>query len=400
MDDPDLADITIRSIAVGGDGLGPDADGRVVFVPGALAGERVRVRIRTTKKRHAHATLVEVLDASPDRVVPDCRFAREGCGGCGWAHMHLGAQRRAKVTMVAEAIDRLGGVTVPVDPGPSLDPRGFRTTVRMPVVAGRAGFHAHRSEEVVPVDECLVAHPLIDDLLAGGRSFPGVDELVIRVGARTGERMVLASPRADELVLPGDVLVVGADELASARRAWIHERVAGVDFRISARSFFQARPDGAEALVDAVRAALGGVRPEGPIVDLYAGVGLFAATVGDGGPVVAVESSRSAVADARANLAHRAGREVKVVGVPVERWRPSPASAVVADPPRAGLGRVGVSKVEATGATRLALVSCDAGSLGRDVGLLVADGWHPEWARLVDLFPDSPHVEVVTSFTR
>ncbi len=400
MDDPELADITIRSIAVGGDGVGPDADGRIVFVAGALTGERVTGRIHSSQKRHAHADLVEVLHASPDRVVPDCRFARAGCGGCGWAHVELTAQRRAKVAMVVEAVERLGGVTIRVDSGPDLPRRGFRTTVRMPVVSGRAGFHEHRSDAVVPVDECLVAHPLIDDLLAGPRAFPGVDELVIRVGARTGDRMVVADPGAGELDLPSDVLVVGADELAKDRRAWIHERVAGVDFRISARSFFQARPDGAEALVDAVRDAVGGERPDGPLVDLYAGVGLFSATVGAGGPVVAVESSRSAVADARSNLANRSATDAKVVGVPVERWRPSPAVAVVADPPRAGLGRGGVAKVGATGATRLALVSCDAGSLGRDVGLLAADGWVPEWSRLVDMFPDTPHVEVVTSFTR
>jgi 23S rRNA (uracil1939-C5)-methyltransferase len=391
-------EVHTHGFAVGGDAVGRDPDGRVVFVHGALPGERVVVEIRSAKKRFAHADAVEVIDASPDRIEPVCRFARAGCGGCGWAHVAHDAQRRAKVEMVTEAIERLGGISVPVEPGPSLAASGFRTTVRMHV-DGSVGFLAHHSDTVVTVDACRVAHPLVDDLIGGGLAWGTADTVTIRVGERTGERMVLADPTAEGVEVPDDVLVVGADELRAGRRAWIHEEVAAVRFRISALSFFQARPDGAEALVEAVDQALAGAPPDGGLVDLYAGVGLFAATVGSDRPVVAVESARSSVADARENLATFGGR-AKVVGVAVDRWRPSPADAVVADPPRAGLGRGGVAKVSATGANHLALVSCDAGSLGRDVGLLVAEGWRPEWSRLVDMFPDTPHVEVVTRFTR
>lgn len=391
-------DVTPHGVAVGGDAVARDLDGRVVFVAGALPGESVRVRVRAAKTRFVHAEVVEVLEAAPDRVDPACPHVAEGCGGCGWAHVDPATQRRLKAEMVAEALARIGHLDeVPVvEPGPTLAPSGFRTTVRAAVTGGRTGYHKAASSDRLAVDSCRVAHPLAEELLVDGR-FGDADEVVIRVGARTGERMVRVDPRADDVHVPDDVVVVGADELAGGRRAWIHEEVAGVQLRTSADSFFQSRPDGADALVAAVADAIAGLDRSSTLADLYCGVGLFAATVGRDWRTVAVERSRSAVADARVNLA---GTGAKVIGAGVERWRPSPAGAVVADPPRSGLGRQGVAKVAATGAERLVLVSCDAGSLGRDAGLLVGQGWTLERVRLVDLFVDTPHIEVVSTFTR
>jgi 23S rRNA (uracil1939-C5)-methyltransferase len=197
------------------------------------------------------------------------------------------------------------------------------------------------------------------------------------------------------------VLLVGADELAAGHRTWIHEDVSGRRWRISAESFFQGRPDGAEALVEAVLAALGdAVRPGAIVADLYSGVGLFAGVLGDrtGGRVVAVESNRSAVADARINLADLDG--ARIVRSDVRRWGPSAADVVVADPARQGLGAEVVPRIADTGASALALVSCDPGALGRDAGLLAAAGWELTSVRLVDLFPHTAHVEVVTGWIR
>ncbi|MFP3907579.1 MAG: class I SAM-dependent RNA methyltransferase [Acidimicrobiales bacterium] len=390
-------ELSTDAVAVGGDAVGRDTDGRVVFVSGALAGERARVRLRTVKKRFAHADLVEVLDPAPGRIEPRCPHVDRGCGGCGWAHLDPSAQRLAKVDMVAESLARLGGLDQPsVRPGPVLAGTAFRTTIRAAVIDERGGYRMASSDQRLAVDSCRVAHPLVEEMLIDGR-FDGADEAVLRAGARTGERLARVSPTANDVTVPDDVLVVGADELAAGRRAWIHEEVSGIRFRISADSFFQIRPDGAEALVDAVAAAVEGAPPGAPMVDLYCGVGLFAATVGADRPVVAVEASRAAVADARHNLN---GQEAKVIRAGVERWRPSPAEIVVADPPRTGLGRDGAAKVDATGAHHLALVSCDAAALGRDAALLVGQGWTLEWAQLVDLFVDTPHVEVVACFTR
>jgi len=386
-----------HAVAVGGDAVARAADGRVVFVTGALPGELVVARVTEERDRFLRADAIDVRRASPDRVVPSCPHVADGCGGCGFAHVAPAAQVAAKVVMVTDALERIGRLSGPVVvAGPSLDPLGARTTVRAGVVAGRGGLRRARSHDHLAVTSCEVSHPALAEMLVDGR-FGTAREVTLRVGARTGERLALIDPTAVDVALPADVLVVGADELRAGRRAWIHEEVAGHTWRISADAFFQTRPDGAEALVDLVGDALADVAPDAPVADLYAGVGLFAGTVGRGHPVVAVERSRASVADARVNLA---GGDVRIVRAAVERWRPSPARAVVADPARSGLGRHGVAAVNGTGATHLALVSCDAGSLGRDAALLGAAGWVLERATVVDLFPQTPHVEVVSRFVR
>ena len=177
----------------------------------------------------------------------------------------------------------------------------------------------------------------------------------------------------------------------------MHEVVAGVQFRVSARSFFQSRQDGAEALVGAVARAIGDAADGGVLVDAYAGVGLFGATVGQPEEVVAVEASRSAVADARRNLRER---NATVVATDVASWRPRPADVVVADPSRAGLGRRPTEVLAATAAATFVLVSCDAASLARDARLLAGHGYDHVRSTVVDVFPHTTHVEVVTRFER
>ena len=248
---------------------------------------------------------------------------------------------------------------------------------------------------------CLIAHPLVEEIVRGGR-FPGAAEVTIRAGARTGERMVLVAPgsAAAAAEVPPDVLVVPADEPDRAidgRAPWIHEVVARRRLRISAGSFFQARPDGAEALVRSVTRALADVDPlVDRIADLYGGVGLFSACLGARGALL-VERSASAVADAEVNLAELGA---SVLRSKVERWHPEPVDAVVADPARAGLGRDGIRAVVATEARHVALVSCDPASLARDARGLVDAGYELRGVELVDLFPHTHHVEAVSSFAR
>lgn len=389
--------LTVDHLVAGGRALGRDADGRVVLVEGALPGERVEVALTRERPRMAEGVVTAVLDPSPLRVDPPCPFARAGCGGCDLQHAAVDRQLDLKVGIVRDALARIGGLPgLEVDPGVPLPAAGYRTTVRAAVQGGRAAFHRRRSSDLVAVEDCLVAHPLVREVLDQGR-FDGAREVVVRAGAATGERLVVASRSAAGVEVPDDVRVVGTGDLAAGRRAWIHEVVAGRRFRISAGSFFQARPDGAAALVDAVRRALGDWDPASDrLVDLYGGVGLFTGGLGARRSVL-VERSASAVADARRNLDDLGAQPVRVA---VERWRPSPARVVVADPARSGLGRDGVRAVAATGAERVALVSCDPASLARDLSLLRDAGYEPERVELVDLFPHTHHVEAVTALGR
>jgi len=305
-------------------------------------------------------------------------------------------QRAHRLDLVRTAMSPLLGPIADAIELVELEPWAWRTTVRLGVADGRAGYRARRSHDIVAVDGCPIAHPLIDQLIADGR-YGAARELVIRVGARTGDRMVRVDPVAEGIEVPEGVRVIGVDELAAGRRSWIFEEVAGRRWRISADSFFQARPDGAEAMVAAIRSdveRLAG-RPV-HLVDLYAGVGLFAGTV-PADRVTAVESNRSACADARVNLDDVGA---KVVSCDVDRWSPTRADVVVADPSRRGLGRAGVRVVDLTRAPVVVLVSCDLAAAVRDVSGLLASGFRVDRIRLVDLFPHTDHVEVLTTLSR
>ena len=279
-----------------GSRLGRQDGGRVVLAERALPGERVVVELSVVKATLARGVATEVLRASPDRVVPPCPEALAGCGGCDLQHASTELQRQLKAEVVRDALARIGRLPdVRVDPGEHLSTSDHRTVLRCAVRDGRAGFRRRRSTEVHVLDRCLVAHPLVEQIVTEGR-FPGADEIIVRVGARTGDRMVVVSPTVGGAVVPPGVVLVGADELATGAEVWVHELVARRRFRISAGSFFQARPDGAEAAVRAVGRALAPFDPAADrLVDLYGGVGLFTAGLGARRSVV-VERSHSSVA--------------------------------------------------------------------------------------------------------
>lgn len=387
--------LRVDSLVAGGTGLARDGDGRVIFVAGALPGEIVLADVVQQRKDFSRATVSEVLEPAQERALPPCPFVGEGCGGCDWQHVVPAAQRRLKSGIVEDALRRQAHLEVAVDHGPELAPSGYRTILRGVATGGRFALRRAHSHDPVAIGPCLVAHPLVDELVTEGR-FPD-GEVVLRAGARTGERLVVVDGRTEEVTVPAGVRVVSGSELRAGTRAWYHEAAAGRRWRISARSFFQARPDGAEALVEHVGRSIDGMPSGGHLVDLYGGVGLFAGAVGMGRHVTLVETNASAVADARVNLRDL---DVRIVRADVDHWGVTQADAVVADPPRAGLGKRGVARVAATGAGRLALVSCDPAALGRDARLLAEAGYELRTCTLVDLFPYTSHVEVVTRFKR
>lgn len=386
--------VRIEKVVAEGDGLGRLPDGRVVFVEGGLPGELVSIRIVKQSRDYARAVTLEVLEASPDRVDPPCRYVSRGCGGCDLQHASIELQRRIKVDIVRESLVRIGRLTDPdVVLGPVHNqPFGYRTTIRVARgEGGKVGFRRRSSHDVVPVAACLVAHPTLNTALDATRVGSNVDDIAIRVSSVDDAITWWAEPDAH------DVSGLSARGGPDAR---LVERVLDREFVVSAGSFFQSSPAAAEALVDSVRRALGDPNswPDGDVVDAYSGIGLFAAlAVPADRHVVAVESNPWACADARENLSDRSAT---IVESRVDDWQPHDCSMVIADPARDGLRASGVEVLANTNAAVIVLVSCDPASLGRDARLLDAAGYDLDRCEVLDLFPQTHHVEAVSRFVR
>lgn len=381
-------------MATGGEVVARFDDGQVVFVRGALPGELVRIHVEERKKRFARGQVIDVLEPAAARREPPCQHTLDRrCGGCDWSHIDPQAQHEFKQQLVIEQLTRLGGVEMPQVDLSSAGP-GTRSTVRCAVTHGKAGYRARRSDQPFAAEACGAAHPLLEELIVDGR-FGGASQVTLRVGVATGERVALTNGPVDQVEVPPDVVVAHIDAPGDAA---YREHVRGVPFRVSAKSFFQTSHRGAEALVEAVRAAL--EQSNGAVVDLYGGVGLLGGAAVPDRLVCSVESNPWSSADARFNL----DPSIAVEHSRVERWRPASLGtkigAVIADPARRGLGRDGVHVINKTGATTLALVSCDPASLGRDTALLIEQGWCYDSGVVIDMFPDTSRIEVVSRFTR
>ena len=388
-------------LVAGGDALGHLADGRVVFVPGALPGELVDVQITQAKKDFARGTVASIIEPSALRVAPPCEHVARGCGGCSWQHLDAAQHMEAKIAIVREALRRNGKIeTLEVVAGGFVPPTASRTTLRMAVTPdGRLGFRRGGSHDVIDTPTCLVAHSLLNDFIGDVR-ITGATEATLRCGVATGEVGIWLHDEDGEDV-PGATVTGLPSHVVIGRKAMLHEVVQGVSLQVSMASFFQASQVAAELLVSAVNDAAGDAALSGeygPIIDAYGGVGLFTATLVDTDiPVVLVESNPSACSDARSNLHDH---DVSIEQIAVEQWRVQDAGLVIADPARNGLGAMGVNAIVATEAKRIVLVSCDAVAGARDIRLLLDAGYACEGVTVLDLFPNTPHVEVVSSFTR
>ena len=397
----DNEQVRFERLVAGGDALGHLADGRVVFVPGALPGELVDVQITQAKKDFARGTVASIVEPSPHRVVPPCEHVARGCGGCSWQHLDVAQHMEAKVAIVREALRRNGKIeTLEVTAGGFVPPTASRTTLRMAVTPdGRLGFRRGGSHDVIDTPTCLVAHPLLNEFIGDVR-VTGATEATLRCGVATGEVGIWLHDEDGEDV-PGATVTGLPSHVVVGRKAMLHEVVQGVSLQVSMASFFQASQVAAELLVSAVNDAAGDAALSGeygPIIDAYGGVGLFTATLVDTDiPVVLVESNPSACSDARSNLHDH---DVSIEQIAVEQWRVQDAGLVIADPARNGLGAMGVNAIVATEAKRIVLVSCDAVAGARDIRLLLDAGYACEGVTVLDLFPNTPHVEVVSSFSR
>ncbi len=423
-DDPPLLRLEIGPVAAGGSCVARH-EGRVVFVRHTLPGEVVLARLTHPTRtddveaaRFWRADAVQVLQASPHRVVPPCPAAGPGgCGGCDWQHASLPAQRSGKAEVIREQLRRIARIEPPeviVAPVGDQGGLGWRTRMRFAVDdRGRAGLREHRSHRVVPLSGCPIAHPDVAAVDVTGRSWPGAGAVEVCVG-EGGDPLVLFEPaapgeRVKAPALPVPTSLARRDGSGVQRlrgRTWVEHRVridgGEVRFRVSEAGFWQVHPNAAQVLLDAVLDAAS-PEPGNRALDLYSGVGLFAmglaSRVDPDGSVEAVEADPRAISDAKRNLHDRPS--VRLHQGPVDAVLPAllaaPASVdvVVLDPPRAGAGRVVMAAICAARPARVVYVACDPASLARDVALAREAGYGLSSLRAFDLFPMTHHVECV-----
>ena len=407
----DVVELTVGAVAAGGSCVARAADGRVVFVRHALPGERVRSVVTATTTSFLRADAVEVLEASPDRVERPCPYAGPGrCGGCDWQHVSLPAQRRLKAALVAEQLQRLAGlhreVVVEEVPG-APDGLRWRTRVQFAVApSGRAGLRKHRSHDLEPVDACLIATEDVEAVGAEALRWPGASG--VEVVAAGEQRLVSvtsrgASGRSGSRRSHARVPDVAAGVVVDGRPVrgphGVRHEVLGRRFEVAAGGFWQVHPGAATALASAVLEGLD-PQPGERALDLYAGVGLFAALLGDRvgptGAVLAVEADARASADAARNTDDAAHVRIRTAPVsPAVLATAGSPHLVVLDPPRAGAGLEVTRALAAMRPRRLAYVACDPASFARDLRVLLDAGWVLLSLRGLDLFPMTEHVELV-----
>lgn len=421
-------------------------DGRVIFVRHAIPGERVRVRLTDAGEsaKFWRADVVDVLEASPDRVghfwhAADSRRAwahgHPPVGGAEFGHISLERQRSLKAAVLTEQLQRLaavgqipgGQVTVEAvtgnsaradttyDAGTGL---GWRTRASFSVTSGgKLGMHAHRSEHIIGLREMPLASDGINRLRLWDIDLQGIERVEVAAPANGSRPLVLLAPApgtkpkrlsAIAAQLPEDVSVAAFDPLTDdvqqvRGRTWVQESAAGHDYRVTGAGFWQIHRDAPDALVGAVTGFLhdgGFLSPGSVVADLYAGAGLFTApladAVGETGSVLSVEGAPGTSKDARKNL--RGAPQVEIVQGRVERilrQKPRNFDALVLDPPRAGAGKAVVGQLIAAAPRAIAYVSCDPASFARDVGYFQQAGWSLANLRALDLYPHTHHLETV-----
>ena len=371
-------------------------DGRVVFVRYALPGERVRVRVTADRGSYWHAETVEVIDPSEDRTASLCPIAGvDGAGCCDLAFVEPAAGRALKAEVVSNQLARLGNYQWRgrVHPLSAAGPTGWRTRIRLDVGSdGRPGFHRYRSDELVADLNCGQLPAGMTDGLAGTEWPAGahVHVVVDDDGQRHVARTVRQGRRNATEVVEGS--------LQGVQRAGRHS------WQVPVTAFWQAHRDAARTYSELV----GEWAQAGPGMtawDLYGGVGVFAAVLGDAvgesGQVISVDSSRAASRAAQSTLAELP--QVRLVTDSVRRALTAQrggADVAVLDPPRAGAGSEVIELLAAAEVPRVVHIGCEAASFARDVGLYRQHGYVVNKIRVFDSFPLTHHIECVALLTR
>lgn len=433
----------------GGDGLARlPADekgrGKAVFVPFVLPGEKVEATIIEQRPGFARAQLDAILEPSPHRVKPDCPYFGS-CGGCQYQHASCGHQLEIKKEILRETLRRTARLELSVDiqvhPSP---PWNYRNRSRLKVQTApefKAGYFRMSSHELLAIEQCPISSPLINRGIGAlwqsgraGKIPAGIDEIEFFANADDTQLLieVFAKPEAHRAALRAwaedfrasvpeiagvvafreghnetqhndkKLLTIGADHLMY--------QTAAATYRVSAGSFFQTNRFLTDELVKIVTEGESG----DVALDLYAGVGLFSTALCDIRRIFSVESSQTSTSDLSYNLpssaeAVRATIEQYLSGSTMTRRTgngavfPHPAvrpDLAVVDPPRSGLGERVARSLVTLGAPRVNYVSCDPVTLARDLLVLLAGGYRIEQVHLVDLFPQTYHLESVVHLAR
>jgi len=449
-------DIRIDGLGHRGEGIGRH-EGLAVFVPGAIPGELVRARITEVKKNYARGTCLEVIEPSPERVAENCA-GQELCGGCQLVHVSYREQLRLKRERVVDALARIGGMTgVTVKPVLGMDnPRGYRNKAVFHVdVRGdrvALGFYREQSHVLVDMDSCqILPEDIVKVALGVGEALERLfrpegttaadgtasakggllkvllaplKEVVIRKGFGTGELMVVLvshSPGFPEMRELAAMITGRFPEVVSvawqskdgngvirtlAGRGYIREQISDLTFEISPASFFQVNPVQAGVLCRQVLeyAALQGRET---VIDAYCGTGTISLFLAERARrVLGIEVVEAAVRDARKNAALNGANNVEFSVGLAERVLPDmakqgiKADVVVLDPPRAGCDRRVLETVINMAPPKLIYVSCDPGTLARDLERLTGQGFQVEEVQPIDMFPHTAHVETVVLISR
>ncbi len=438
------------------------ADGMAVFVPGTIAGERAELHIVKVQKSYAYARAVQILEPSQERCEPDCPVYPK-CGGCVLRHMSYSEELSYKERKVRDALTRIAGVDVPMEPilpSPIVD--GYRNRAQFPVAGepgqAAAGFYRTNSHDVIPTEYCrlqtpeaaAVTHAVLDWMNrfripayneAAGRGL--VRHICVRTSFRGGENggsgrptvltLVAASrslPRLQELIetvtvsapsVTGIVLnvnpertnvILGHEYHTLWGKDTLAERLGELEFTLRPASFFQVNPRQAERLYTEAKRyltlPLAGEKAYHPerLLDLYCGtgtIGLFCADVC--GHVTGVEIVEDAIRDARENARANGIANAEFfcgdAGVYAGELerRGEHFDAVIVDPPRKGLSPEAARTILQLNPQRIVYVSCDPATLARDLTRL-APAYTPRQARAVDMFPRTGHVETVVLLSR
>ena len=383
---PTQENLTIEKLVYGGDGLAR-LDTRVVFTPYVLPGEKVLCDVQRIKNDLWRGRLLEVTEPASARVTAPCPYFQR-CGGCHYQHADYAFQVEQKRSILREALRRVGKIEFDGEiESITGEPWAYRNRVQLHIEGGAIGYFEHASHKLCAIDHCPIVSPALNDAISKLQGNLGQINATVELFTNESEMQVNIVDR-----VPHSIYQVFESLGTSGPLEYD-------GFRVSRNSFFQVN----RFLVDRlVECAIGGAEGE-TAADLYAGVGLFAIRLAERfRKVAAVESSASAFRDLEHNVQSRAlpiTAENKTSEEYLAGLNEKP-DLILADPPRAGLGKHAVRDLARIQAPRLTIVSCDPATLARDLQGLLAAGYRIDQMTMVDLFPQTFHIETVVHLVR